>query len=100
MESISISDILQAIFTLAFTVVMFNVRDFKSVMTKMGTNIEKLNINIATLLANDINKDKRLNNLDEEVHDIKEESSRLRSGMHEIRNEVTKISTKIELKDK
>ena len=52
--------ILNAITTLCFFLGVFIINGFKNSVDKMQLSLSNLNINIATLIEKDINKDKRL----------------------------------------
>lgn len=84
-------EILQAISTLLFAITMFILNSFKNSLDVANKSIGELNSNISMLIANDTNKDKRLDMMTAEINNI-------RMNLHEVRNDFQKQMSKMEIK--
>lgn len=87
---VQIQQVLQALSTVLFGLAMYYIKDFKSSLDGVKDSISHLNANIATLLANDNNKDKRLDSHKEMLMELKIENKRLSTSIHSMRNEFQK----------
>ena len=75
--------VLQAVSTLCFFLIVFNVQGFKKTMEKMQESIGSLNTNIATLIEKDSNKDQRLDEQKERIIILEKEIDKLRERYHD-----------------
>lgn len=82
---LDVSLILNGISTLCFFLGVFIINGFKHSVDKMQESIQKLNINIATLIEKDLNKDKTLDD-----HKIR---------MVKIETDIMGLTTKFEVID-
>lgn len=86
-----IIEVLQGLSTVLFAMSMFILNSFKRSLDSTTESIGELNTNIATLIANDANKDKRLDLMDAEIKNI-------RTNIHELRNETHQNITALEVR--
>lgn len=94
----NLSLILQAISTLCFFLGVFVIQSFKKSLDDMQRSVNTLNINIATLVEKDTNKDERLAEHKESINRLNKEVDRMRDKYHNSINDVGGRLALLELK--
>lgn len=83
-------DLFQVVITVLLALSMFLLNSFKGSIDKVTNSINLLNTNVATLLANDENKDKAIETNHKEIE-------KLRVTYHEMAQQVTANNGKVYL---
>ena len=86
MENVSL--ILQGISTICFFMSAFIIQSFKKSLDNMQISVNNLNVNIATLVQTDKNKEERLHEHKDALSRLGKEVERLREKYHDNTNDL------------
>lgn len=94
----NLSLLLQAISTLCFFLGVFVIQSFKKSLDEMQKSVNSLNVNIATLVQTDKNKDERLAEHKDSIDRLDREVLKLRERYHDLANNMNGRINLLEMK--